>query len=230
MDVTVEKITKEYNGLKVLDIERLTISKGKIYAILGLNGCGKSTLLECIAGLMNLDSGRIIYNNFEYEAVKKDISMMGQKPYLFNKTVLENIRSGLEFRKYDKNIIGQRLEKYLKYFDMKELLHKNAKKLSGGEAAKTALLRTAVLESELTLLDEPTASMDMESTLKAEKLIKEMVDKDRTVILITHDLYQAQRIADEVLFMDKGNIIEQGKKTTVFAKPNSKLVKMMLNI
>ena len=231
MDVRIENLTKEYSGQRVLDVGKLTFKKGKIHAVLGLNGCGKSSLLECIAGLLKPDCGVVVYDDkLLCDEVRKQISMLTQKPYLFNKTVLENIRSGLEFRKYDNKTIEQKVEKYLAYYDIKDLLSKNAKKLSGGEVAKTALLRTAVIESELTLLDEPTASMDIESTLKAEKIIRDMACDDRTVILVTHDLYQAQRIADEIVFMDKGKIIEQGNRNAVFTNPHNKLVKMMLNI
>ena len=230
MNVYIENVFKEYNGRRVLDIDKLTLEKGKVYAVLGLNGSGKSALLECIAGLQQPDGGRILYdNNLTLDLISNKISMMTQKPYLFNKTVLENIMSGLEYRKIPKLAIKERVEQYLDYLDIDELLNKNAKKLSGGEAAKTALLRTAVLETNLTILDEPTASMDMESTLRAEKLIKDMAKKDRTVVFVTHDLYQAQRIANEVVFMDRGRILEQGSKNAVFTNPQSSLLKMMLN-
>lgn len=231
MDVFVKNLTKEYNSRRVLDIGNLKFTKDKIYAVLGLNGSGKTTLLECIAGIIKPDGGNINYQDDALAGTpQKNISLLPQKPYLFNKTVLDNIISGLKFKNFHQAIVKQRVEKYLAYFDVKDLLSKNAKKLSGGESAKVALLRTAILESKLTLLDEPTASMDIEGTLKAEQLIREMAKKDRTVIIVTHDLYQAQRIADEVIFMDKGKVIERGSKTSVFSNPQNALVKMMLNI
>ena len=91
------------------------------------------------------------------------------------------------------------------------MLNKNTRELSGGEQAKVSLLRTAILETQMTFLDEPTASMDIESTLRAEKLIKTMAEGKRSVILVTHDLLQAERVADYVIFLDKGRIIEQGE-------------------
>jgi tungstate transport system ATP-binding protein len=230
MKLRIENLTKSYGRRKVLDIEHLEIESEKIYAILGLNGSGKSTLLECISGLIELDGGEIIYEDENsLSTVKDKISIMTQGNYLFNKTVLGNIRTGLEFRKYDKRKIEESVSSYLKFFNLEALLDKNSKKLSGGERAKVALLRTAVLETELTLLDEPTANMDLESTLQAEKLIKSMINNKRTVIMVTHDLYQAQRIADFIIFMDNGKIIEIGSSEEVFSYPKNKLVRMILN-
>ena len=230
MKLKIENLTKSYGERRVLDIESLEVERGNVYAILGLNGSGKSTLLECISGLIEYDGGRILYEGENsLSTVKNKISIMTQNNYMFNKAVLSNIKTGLEFRKYDEEIIEKRMSSYLKVFSLEPLLHKNAKKLSGGEKAKTALLRTAVLETELTLLDEPTANMDLESTLQAEKLIKSMTNNKRTVIMVTHDLYQAQRIADFIIFMDNGKIIEIGSLDEVFGNPKNKFVRMILN-
>lgn len=231
MDVYVENAYKEYNGYRVLDIDTLKIKDGYIYALLGLNGSGKSTLLECISGINSLTGGKISYGEgLQIDSVRYDISIMTQKPYLFNTTVMGNIVSGLKFRKLSEEEISKRVEKYLSYFDMKDLLYKNSKKLSGGEGAKTALLRTAVLQTDLTLLDEPTSSLDIESTFKAEELIKDISSNGRTVIVVTHDLYQAERIADYIIFMDRGRVIEMGEKNKILNKPEHKLVKLILNM
>lgn len=228
MNLFIENLTKSYGDRRVLDIDYLQIESGKIYGILGLNGSGKSTLLECISGLIEYESGKIIYEN-SLRPVKENVSIMTQSSYMFNKSVIENIKTGLEFRKYTKKQIEERISCYLKYFNLEPILYKNAKKLSGGERAKTALLRTAVLETDLVLLDEPTASMDLESTFQAEELIRSMVKNNRTVVVVTHDILQAQRIADFIIFMDNGKIIEKGKKEDIFKNPENKLVRMILN-
>lgn len=231
MKVHIEGVCKKYNGVRVLDIKEFDIKDGMLYCILGLNGSGKSTLLNCIAGIEKLYDGFIKYeDNRIFADVRKDISIFMQKPYLFNKSVAENIKLGLKFRNLNGKEINERVYRYMSYFDMEGLLYKNARKLSGGEGARTALLRTAVLETSLTLLDEPTASMDMESTFKAEKLIRNMVSEKRTVLMVTHDLYQAERVADYIIFMDKGKIIESGTKSKVFSKPEHPLVKLLLNM
>jgi len=113
---------------------------------------------------------------------------------------------------------------------VEELLNKKSHWLSGGERAKVALLRTSVLETEVTILDEPTAAMDIESSMKAEELIRNLSKDNRTVIVVTHDVYQAKRIADYVIFMDKGKILEMGNKDEVLGNPKNKLLKQILNI
>lgn len=231
MNILVRNAIKSYQNRKVMDIDEFEFKSGMVYVILGFNGSGKSTFLHCIAGIDRLTSGLITYNNGKnlYE-VKENISNFLQKPYLFNISVYENVISGLKFRKFGKTIIDERVNKYINSFDFNDLLNKNARKLSGGETAKTALIRIAVLETELTLLDEPTSSMDIESTIKAEKLIKTMAYKNRSVIVVTHDLYQAERIADYIIFMDKGKIIESGTKYKVLKEPDNPIVKMVLNM
>jgi len=230
MKVFVHKAVKKYNNNIVLSIDNLNLEDGKIYAVIGLNGSGKTTLMESIAGLKDLSSGIIKYNNLNLENVKNDISIMLQSNYLFNGSVLSNIICGLKFRKYKEAEIKKRLAKYLSIFNIQELLNKDSKKLSGGEQEKVCLLRSAILETNLTIFDEPTSSMDIESTLKAEELIKNMADGHRTVVVITHDIYQAKRIADEVIFMDSGKVIEIGKKEDIFNNPKHNLIKAILNI
>lgn len=230
MNIYLENAFKEYKGNRVLDINKLKFEEGCVYAVLGLNGSGKTTLLECIAGVNSLSGGIILYGDGKgIDKVRHDITIMTQRPYMFNDTVKNNIASGLRFRKEKDEKIYAQIDKYLGYFDIKDLLYKNAKSLSGGESAKTALLRAAVLETSVTLLDEPTASMDIESTISAEHLIKDMAKDKHTVLLVTHDLYQAQRVADYIIFMDKGKIIETGKKYKVLNNPEHKLVKLILN-
>lgn len=231
MEIKIRDAVKSYEGREVLNIPVLEIKNGLIYAVIGLNGSGKSTLLKCIAGVEKLSSGKIEYgDNQSFVSSRLDISYMDQKPYLYNSSVRKNILIGLEYRKLSKSEINNRFEKYRYHFNMEYLLDKNARKLSGGESAKTALLRTAVLEGKLILLDEATASMDIESTINAERLIKKLKDTETTVIIVTHDLYQAKRLSDYVIFMDQGRIIEKGYTGEVFNHPQHALVKNMLDI
>lgn len=230
MQINVKNAYKDYEGRVVLNVDEFIFKTGKIYAILGLNGSGKSTLLNSIAGICNLSSGDIIYDKgLKIEDIRKNISIVSQKPYLFNSSVRDNIISGLKFRKMNSDDINKRLTKYTSYFSMDKLLRKNCKKLSGGEGAKAAMLRTIVLETEIILLDEPTAAMDVEGTLEAEKLIKSIINNSRTIIMVTHDLYQAERVADYIVFMDKGKIIEHGTKEKVLKYPEHPLVRTILN-
>jgi tungstate transport system ATP-binding protein len=229
MNIRVVDVNKEYNGKEVLYIDELNFEEGYVYALLGLNGSGKTTLLQCVSGLDEFTRGSVLYDNCKFnEFIKRDISVMLQSPYLFNSSVFENIIMGLKFRKFDKKVIEKRVSNYLPYFNIDDLLNKNTRELSGGEQAKVSLLRTAILETQMTFLDEPTASMDIESTLRAEKLIRTMAKGKRSVVLVTHDLMQAERVADFVVFLDKGRIIEQGEKHKVLNFPEHKLLKQIL--
>ncbi|WP_313343724.1 ATP-binding cassette domain-containing protein [Sedimentibacter sp.] len=230
MVITIENAIKDYGDNRILDIDSLIIKEG-IYVILGSNGSGKSTLLSCISGLNSLTSGNILYNGNKLDSsINNSITILLQKPYLFRKTSYENIISGLKYKKINNKEIENRLNKYMHYFNVEELLNKKSHWLSGGERAKIALLRTVVLETEVTMFDEPTAAMDIESSMKAEKLIKNLSKNNRTVIVVTHDVYQAKRIADYVIFMDKGKILEIGDKDNVLGNPKNKLLKQILNI
>lgn len=230
MNIEVSNVIKQYGDRVVLNIDKFNFSKPGLYLILGLNGSGKSTFLECISGINKVSLGSIKYENKSFNDVKGQISMLLQKPYIFNASVKENIIKGLLFKEKKWEKLLEKYNSYTKDFDIEKLIDKNARTLSGGEKSKTALLRVAMLETKLTLLDEPTASMDLESTLVAERLIKQMALDDRTVIMITHDLYQAKRIADYVLYMDKGKIIEYGSKVKFFSNPSNEKVKILLNI
>lgn len=230
MNIEVFNLIKQYGDRVVLNIDNFNFKKPGLYLILGLNGSGKSTFLECIAGINGFNKGSIRYGNKSFNSVKGQISMLLQKPYIFNTSVKKNIIKGLLFKEKKWEEVFEKYNSYIKDFGIDGLLDKNAKTLSGGEKAKTALLRVAMLEAKITLLDEPTASMDLESTLIAEKLIKNMSSDGRTVIMITHDLYQAKRIADYIIYMDKGKIIEYGDKVQFFTNPSNEKVKILLNI
>jgi tungstate transport system ATP-binding protein len=229
MNIRVVDVNKEYNEKEVLYIDELNFEEGYVYALLGLNGSGKTTLLQCVSGLDAFTKGTVLYDNCEFnEFIKREISVMLQSPYLFNFSVFENIIMGLKFRKFSSEEIQKKIDYYLPYFDIDELLKKNPRELSGGERAKVSLLRTAILETQITFLDEPTASMDIESTIIAEKLIKNMTKDKRSVILVTHDLMQAERVADFVIYLDKGKIIEKGETNKVLRFPEHKLLRQIL--
>lgn len=229
MKIQVINAIKNYHNRKVLDVDYIEFKPGYIYAVMGLNGSGKTTLLQSIAGINKLTNGEILYDGKDFKYIKDRITMMMQQPYLFDCSVKENIIMGLKFRKLDKDIVRSRIKSYIKYFDIDEIINQNSKKLSGGELAKVALLRTLIMETDIVLLDEPTASMDVESTILAEGLMKDIMNENRILIVVTHDLYQAERIADYVVFMDKGKIIEMGEKEKVFKDPKNHKLKLLLN-
>ena len=196
------KVKKTYGEKLALDLE-CSFEEGKIYAIIGNNGSGKSTLLNVLA------------KQVRYEGIvnaPKGVVYMTQSAYNFDFSVKRNIL--LFTSKKDAQKVKE-AERMIEAIGLGALAKKNANRLSGGEGQKTALLRTLMQESKLLLLDEPTSSMDISSAKIAEELIKDYRARTNcTVFIITHSVLQAETIADEILFLDGGKILERGKDIT----------------
>lgn len=201
----IEAFSKTYGGRCVLDFPGMELEPGKIYAIVGANGSGKSTFAKILSGIIkadrkgpHLDASSVLY--------------MPQKPYAFRMSVDANIRLGShEYKMANKLMEDLRIA---------HLACKRADRLSGGETARMALARLMMRSCELAILDEPTAAMDMESTLLAEKLIVDYVRRTGcALILVTHSLQQARRIADEVLYFHSGKLLEHGTREQVLQQP-----------
>ena len=204
----IKPVKKTYGERTVLNMPELELESGKIYAVIGPNGSGKSTFGRIAAGIEKPDSG---INPIPGASV----GCMPQKSYAFRMTVIKNLLLNGEDR--------QKAEELLEKFGISHLAENRAKKLSGGESARMALARLMMKNYELVILDEPSASMDMESTIVSERIIREYCDASGcTVILITHSLQQARRIADYVIFMKQGELIEQGNAAKVLYKPDKK--------
>ena len=206
--------SKTYEDRCVLDFPGNDVSSGKIYAIIGANGSGKSTFAKILAGILPADKKgkRLEGGSFGY---------MPQKNYAFRMTTKANILlNGAE---------ETRANALMDAIQIRHLEHKRADRLSGGETARMALVRLMMKRYELVLLDEPTAAMDMETTLLSEKLIAEYVrETGCAMILVTHSLQQARRIADEVWYFHKGRLLESGPKEQVLYTPEQAETKQFL--
>ena len=207
LNIKIKYAKKRYDGKIVLDVENVDIKSNNIYAVVGMNGSGKSTLINGMAGVEEFSECSITYDGKQFEEVKDNISLMLQNFYIFNDTVRNNILLPVKYSK--KKIDFQKnLEKYMKFFNLEPLLDKNARKLSGGEKTKTALLRALIRNTDLVILDEPTNNMDVDGIKAVEELIMYLKEEGKTVILITHNIMQVERTADYVLFIDKGRVVE----------------------
>ena len=197
--------SKTYEGRCVLDFPGIELQPGKLYAIIGANGSGKSTFAKILAGILPADKKSVLTDG-------GSIGYMPQKNYAFRMTTKKNILlNGKD---------EARAAELMDAIQIRHLENKRADKLSGGETARMALVRLMMKQYDVTILDEPTAAMDMETTLLSEKLIVEYVrETDCTLILVTHSLQQARRIADEVLYFHKGKLLESGPKEQVLSAP-----------
>ena len=200
----IKGFSKTYEGVTVLDFSGMDLEKGKIYGVIGANGSGKSTFAKILAGVLPADGrGKLLQGKVGY---------MPQKNYAFRMTTKANILLG-----------GKEEEKANALMDALQLRHlekKRADKLSGGETARMALARLMMGTYDLVILDEPTAAMDMETTSVSEELIADYARATGcALILVTHSLQQAGRLADEVLYFHKGKLWESGSKDKVLHDP-----------
>jgi ABC-type multidrug transport system ATPase subunit len=219
MQVKVENLKKVIGDKKLLEIESIELESGKIYGIVGPNGAGKSTFLRILSGLDKEYDGLVLYkkassNYRRFEDVKESIAMLHQKPYIFDMSVRENVELGLKLKGKKNRELVNDIINFLRLFEIKD---KSALKTSGGEAQRTALARILALEPELLLLDEPTANVDPENTRIIEKAIMNMRKSLRgTIIIVTHNVFQALRLCDYVIYMEKGKIVEIIEKSKSF--------------
>ncbi len=219
-------VAKKTFDRKVLDVD-VQLEEHKIYALIGANGSGKSTLLKVLSSVINPDTDSSIDIPFK----NNEVYYMPQMPYTFDLSVYNNIKLGipLKYSTGEKIYCKYRIDTMLKTIDLYQLRKANAQTLSGGERQKMALIRSLVIRHDLLLLDEPTSAMDINATLKAEELIKKYKEEfDGTIIMATHSIKQAQRLADVVLFLDNGEIKEIADAQTFIDHPQSDELKDFL--
>ncbi|MDW7740229.1 MAG: phosphate ABC transporter ATP-binding protein [Bacillota bacterium] len=216
-----------------MSINNLTIQKGKIYGIIGPSGAGKSTLLRIINLLTMPDQGSILYkgsplpsNGQDRLTIQRKMSMVFQKTLLFKDSVYNNVSYGLKARNYPHKEIHERVTTLLDQVGLQELARRRADTLSGGEAQRVAVARAIAFEPELLLLDEATANLDPINVELIEKLICKLnLSKSITVMMVTHNIFQAKRIANHVIFINQGKIIETGKTEDIFKTPKTEQTK-----
>jgi len=194
-ELPVSKNRRE-ESYKVLDLKQLDIPSGGCHVILGPNGCGKTSLLKLVAGLLQPSEGRLDVNA---KAV-----LVHQRPYLLSGTVFHNVAYGLKIRKTPKHEIEERVNAEIKSWGLGHLKGRSSAKLSGGEKQRTAIARAMVLRPDILLLDEPTASVDPDNINQMEELIDQILTGGTTVILSTHHLDFAYRMADSILRLKRG--------------------------
>jgi len=222
--VELKNLTKCFGNIKALDDITLQIQEREILALLGPNGSGKTTLLKILAFLEKPTSGEI---KFQGQTVSGKIAermrlqsvMVFQKTLLFNTTVFNNVAYGLKIRKISKNIIEEEVMKALKVVKLEGYEKRSAKKLSGGEQQRVALARALILKTKLLLLDEPTANLDPKNASIIEEVIA-TVNRElgTTIVIATHNMFQAKNLPHRIALMNDGKISEVGTPTEIFGR------------
>ncbi|KKX50381.1 phosphate ABC transporter ATP-binding protein PstB [Sphingobacterium sp. IITKGP-BTPF85] len=221
--------------LKGIDIE---FPEKKVTALIGPSGCGKSTLLRSfnrmhdlvpdarIEGTVSIDGQNIYEKGISVTDIRKRIGMVFQKANPFPKSIQENIAYGLKMNNLDASpaVIQKALEEVYLWDEVKDDLKKPATRLSGGQQQRLCIARAVALRPDVILMDEPCSALDPVSTLKIEELIHQLKEQ-YTIVIVTHNMQQAQRVADKTIFMYLGEVKEEGATYDIFNNPQHEITK-----
>ena len=203
----------------ILDKINCKIKSNSITAVLGPNGAGKSIFLQTINGLVSIQSGRLTFNSMQNnQEIREQQAMVFQTPVLLRRTVMANMQFVSNLRNKKSNQLRKNL---LDKVGLEGSEEKPARLLSGGEKQRLSMARALIVNPNLLLLDEPTANLDPYSLNLIEDLVLEENSIGKTVIFTTHDMSQAKRLATDVIFLNKGKVLEQTVSKTFFKKPKT---------
>lgn len=220
----LKNVVHGYEGRSVLEIDELEIFEGEILALVGPSGAGKSTLLRLLNFLETPLKGTIAYRDRPFDtandmplAHRREVTTVFQRPLLLNRSVQDNVAYGLRLRGLDsRDQILAALEKV----GLASMARQAARTLSGGEAQRVSLARATVLHPTVLLLDEPTANLDPHNVSVIEDIVRSLNEEQRTtMVLVTHNVFQARRLAHRVVFLLNGQIVEVGDKKQFFEAP-----------
>jgi len=236
--LSAQSVNLWFGSKQVLKNINVSFPKNKITALIGPSGCGKSTLLRSfnhmhdllpdvrIEGKFLLEGQDLYQKSISVTQVRRRIGMVFQKANPFPKSIYENINYGLKINDIPKadrsGIVEKGLKESYLWDEVKDGLQMPATRLSGGQQQRLCIARTVALRPEVILMDEPCSALDPLSTSKIEELVIRL-KKDYTIVIVTHNMQQAQRIADKTVFMYLGEIIEEGNTDDLFSNPKNEL-------
>ena len=236
--IKIENLSCGFGKHEIIHNLSLTIPAHKITAIVGQSGCGKITFLKTLNRMIEEEGGHMsgdIYledtniRNLSKELLRKKVGMVFQQPIAFPYSIEKNLSYVLKYHgvtgkaELEKEITSC-LKKAKLYDEVKDHLKMSALKLSGGQKQRLAIARSLCVDPEVLLLDEPCSALDMKNTIAIEETLLELKDQ-YTFVIVTHNLAQAKRIADQIVFMDQGEILEVTEKNAFFENPSSELAR-----
>ena len=233
----VEHLHKSFDDLTVLEDINLTVKKGEVVVIVGPSGCGKSTFLRCINGLEDIQDGKVVLDGQTINpppqkdnTYRQRIGMVFQSYELFpHKTILGNIMlAPLKVQKRDKKEVREEAEQLLEKVGLSSKKDSYPRQLSGGQKQRVAIVRALILHPEILLFDEVTAALDPEMVREVLDVILELAKQQRTMLIVTHEMAFARAIADRIIFMDGGSIIEDSDPEKFFTEPRTERAKRFL--
>ena len=209
LPLILDDVTYEAGGKRLLDRVTLRLERGPRTVLLGPNGAGKSVLLRLCHGLLKPTAGEVRFSGPESVDGRRRHAMVFQRPVMLRRSALANVAYGLTIAGMPRRERLRTAEEALERVGLRHLAAQPARVLSGGEQQRLALARAWALRPELLLLDEPTANLDPSATQAIESAIQAMHDAGAKIVLITHNLGQARRLGDEVVFLAGGRVVEQ---------------------
>lgn len=235
--IYISELSKTFSGQKVLNNLSLEIQKGEVVALIGSSGAGKSTFLRSLNYLEAPDSGRIKIDDFEVDfehitqdqilTLRRKLAMVFQQFNLFGrKTALENVKEGLVIVKGMSDQEATKIAREeLAKVGLSDRANHYPRHLSGGQKQRVALARALAMKPEVLLLDEPTSALDPELVGEVEKSIANAAKSGQTMVLVSHDMSFVAQVADKVLFLDKGRILESGTPEEIMQHPKEERTK-----
>ena len=221
LPLRVSGVSFEARGIRLIDDISFTVRAGPRVMILGPNGAGKSLLLRLCHGLLWPSDGVIEWAEADSVRVRQQQAMVFQRPVLLRRSVAANAHFGLRLRGVPRQRRQGVVAEALRQGGLAHVANRAARVLSGGEQQRLALVRAWTLQPQVLFLDEPTAHLDPASTRAVEALLKQFHDAGTKLIMTTHDLGQARRLADEVLFLHRGRLLEHSPAASFFSAPRS---------
>jgi tungstate transport system ATP-binding protein len=220
LPVQLDDVSVIAGGVTILDAVTLTFAPGAPTVLIGPNGSGKTTLLRAAMGLINPTRGRITWGGNDFNPPRRR-AIVFQRPMMLRRSVAANLKYALANADVPRAEQNARVAELLGVVGMSDLGERPARRLSGGEQQRIAVARALARDPELLFLDEPTASLDPAATKAIEDVVRMVVERGIKVVMSTHDLGEARRIAGEIVLMHRGRVIENGPAAEFFANPKT---------
>lgn len=234
----IKNIYKDYGNGAILNGVSLDVHKGEVIVLIGPSGCGKSTFLRCINGLEDIQSGDILLdgeaitgNKTNWKEIRQKIGMVFQSYDLFpHMTVIDNVMLGpVKAQKRDKKEVRKEAEQLLERVGLLEKKDAYPRQLSGGQKQRVAIVRMLIMKPEIMLFDEVTAALDPEMVREVLDVMLELAKNGSTMLIVTHEMQFARAVADKIVFLDSGEIVEEGVPDEFFEKPQTERAQKFLN-
>lgn len=233
----INNLSKRYEDIAVLENINLSVKKGEVVVIVGPSGCGKSTLLRCLNGLEEIQEGEVVLddevinpNSKNLSKSREKIGMVFQSYDLFpHKTILQNVTlAPIKVKKRKRAEVEQEASALLERVGLLSKKDNYPRQLSGGQKQRVAIVRALIMHPEVLLLDEITAALDPEMVREVLDVVLALAKEGRTMVIVTHEMQFAQAVADRMVFLDGGKIVEEGTPEEFFEHPKTDRLKKFL--